>query len=73
MDTITIPTDEYQKMISLIESLKSMLERNKGRKGKHNLPVVWSDNPDITALFYLAEKDSKFDLSEIRKTWQRKN
>ena len=72
MDTVTIPKDEYQKMMVLIDSLKSIISRNKIKDDKE-LPVVWSEKPDTTALFSLTDNDSRLVLSDIRKTWKRES
>lgn len=73
MDTISIPKNEYLQMISLLDSLKSSLNFYKKQKDIDSLPVVWAKKPDLSALFSITDDNSKLDLSEIRKTWRRKN
>jgi len=38
-----------------------------------HLPVIWAKDPDLTALFSIANKNSKLDLLVIRETWKREN
>jgi len=60
-------------MINLLDSLKSLLNNNKMQENTEYLPVVWAKDPDLTALFSIADDNSKLDLSEIRKPWKRKS
>jgi len=73
MDTVTIPKSEYLQMINLLDSLKSKLNLYKTQEDIDSLPVIWAKDPDLSALFSIANENSKLDLSEIRKTWKRKN
>jgi uncharacterized Rmd1/YagE family protein len=73
METVKIPKSEYLQMIGLLDSLKSKLNLYNSQEDTPSLPVVWAKNPDLTALFSIADENSKLDLSEIRKTWKRKN
>ena len=73
MDTVTIPKNEYLQMINLLDSLKSKLNLYKTQEDIDFLPVIWAKDPDLSALFSITNENSKLDLSEIRKTWKRKN
>ena len=73
MDTVTIPKNEYLQMINLLDSLKSLLISNETKESPPYLPVIWAKDPDLTALFSIANKNSKLNLSEIRRTWKREN
>lgn len=73
MDTVTIPKNEYLKMINLLDSLKSNINQDKIKPDIDYLPITWAKDPDLTALFSVASEASKLDLNKIRKSWKRKS